>query len=659
MLGHVKDVPLDTPQQRIPNIVQTQCFTGIRCSHSVAYVEAASHRTLRCKPWTTVHGITFIATNTIVRQCSTKQERDTTVALIQAASSRYRCHKVVATAFQLSITNLSHATEACSQIYVRGLCPGLVQLWRDCRLETMQVGVDEGSLVRTRRHRVLTHYQQENSVNPSMPALQASLPISSITDGLYSCRDSCEEASGPLPTLENNSQKSSLTTGICADLLHCQCLTRLQNDSLESFIGDVGDDPRCGSCASISTPNLQTSGTPGMTGLDNRVNAKTLKSCHRGTTIGSCTGWLNPHGSTGAFLWLMIGSVMLSENDGTSIFVMGTTSCSLSDLYIYMIIPNHTGTSKPDPSVRFPRCTSELFTHCETGTFLRLLTRDLCLALAAEIANSEVTVFSWFIDTPSPFENKNTRKTNVLHSWYNHLFRWSRRLGYNVRVLTSYTQNCVSLLNLVQDETRDDSGVQMGIVRLLAMLAQDKALCSSGLHSTLLAPDDSTVRTGELDVSSDVPVDFVLDKTSKKLTSASTFCKRPRLFANDTCHKLSAFTLACELRTLSVAAAFFVRPSREFSRTGLNTGSSRGDTTLESNGDRNIGFTASSPLHCMKHKLFILGALELLDSDRPLTGPRKDFAPSVICSDSTGLRNPLADVHQSLEVHTAQDTNIE
>ncbi|KAF8574822.1 hypothetical protein K439DRAFT_1641933, partial [Ramaria rubella] len=60
--------------------------------------------------------------------------------------------------------------------------------------------------------------------------------------------------------------------------------------------------------------------------------------------------------------------------------------------------------------------------------------------------------------------------------------------------------------------------------RLLAMLAQDKALCSSGLHSTLSAPDNSTVGTGELDVSSDIPVDFVLDETSKKLTSVLADC---------------------------------------------------------------------------------------------------------------------------------------
>ncbi|KAF8576765.1 hypothetical protein K439DRAFT_1640267 [Ramaria rubella] len=62
-------------------------------------------------------------------------------------------------------------------------------------------------------------------------------------------------------------------------------------------------------------------------------------------------------------------------------------------------------------------------------------------------------------------------------------------------------------------------------VRLLATLAQDEALCSSELHSTLLAPDDSTVRTGELDVSSDVPVDFIHDKTSDKLTSVLADCE--------------------------------------------------------------------------------------------------------------------------------------
>ncbi|KAF8578240.1 hypothetical protein K439DRAFT_1639017, partial [Ramaria rubella] len=56
------------------------------------------------------------------------------------------------------------------------------------------------------------------------------------------------------------------------------------------------------------------------------------------------------------------------------------------------------------------------------------------------------------------------------------------------------------------------------------MLAQDEALCSSELHSTLSAPDNSTVGTGELDVSSDVPVDFVLDETSEKLTSALAAC---------------------------------------------------------------------------------------------------------------------------------------
>ncbi|KAF8575588.1 hypothetical protein K439DRAFT_1641263, partial [Ramaria rubella] len=53
--------------------------------------------------------------------------------------------------------------------------------------------------------------------------------------------------------------------------------------------------------------------------------------------------------------------------------------------------------------------------------------------------------------------------------------------------------------------------------RLLITLAQDKALCSSELHSILSAHDDSTVGTGELDVSSDVPVDFIHDKTSEKL----------------------------------------------------------------------------------------------------------------------------------------------
>ncbi|KAF8575290.1 hypothetical protein K439DRAFT_1641490, partial [Ramaria rubella] len=56
-------------------------------------------------------------------------------------------------------------------------------------------------------------------------------------------------------------------------------------------------------------------------------------------------------------------------------------------------------------------------------------------------------------------------------------------------------------------------------------LAQDEALCSSELHSTLSAPDDSTVRTGELDVSSDVPVDFIHDETSDKLTSVLTDCE--------------------------------------------------------------------------------------------------------------------------------------
>ncbi|KAF8574705.1 hypothetical protein K439DRAFT_1642011, partial [Ramaria rubella] len=63
------------------------------------------------------------------------------------------------------------------------------------------------------------------------------------------------------------------------------------------------------------------------------------------------------------------------------------------------------------------------------------------------------------------------------------------------------------------------------IVRLLATLAQDEALCSSELHSTLSAPDDSTVGTGELDVSSDVPLDFVHDETSEKLTSVLTDCE--------------------------------------------------------------------------------------------------------------------------------------
>ncbi|KAF8588548.1 hypothetical protein K439DRAFT_1629766 [Ramaria rubella] len=57
------------------------------------------------------------------------------------------------------------------------------------------------------------------------------------------------------------------------------------------------------------------------------------------------------------------------------------------------------------------------------------------------------------------------------------------------------------------------------------MLAQDKALCSSELHSTLSAPDDSTVGTGELDVSSDVPVDFIHDETSEKLTSVFADCE--------------------------------------------------------------------------------------------------------------------------------------
>ncbi|KAF8577090.1 hypothetical protein K439DRAFT_1639993 [Ramaria rubella] len=57
------------------------------------------------------------------------------------------------------------------------------------------------------------------------------------------------------------------------------------------------------------------------------------------------------------------------------------------------------------------------------------------------------------------------------------------------------------------------------------MLAQDEALCSSELHSTLSAPDDSTVGNGELDVSSDIPVDFVHDETSEKLTSVFADCE--------------------------------------------------------------------------------------------------------------------------------------
>ncbi|KAF8590779.1 hypothetical protein K439DRAFT_1611711 [Ramaria rubella] len=39
---------------------------------------------------------------------------------------------------------------------------------------------------RTQQCHVLTQYRQDNSVNPSMPALQVSLLIFSITDGLYS-----------------------------------------------------------------------------------------------------------------------------------------------------------------------------------------------------------------------------------------------------------------------------------------------------------------------------------------------------------------------------------------------------------------------------------------------------------------------------------------
>ncbi|KAF8577180.1 hypothetical protein K439DRAFT_1639882 [Ramaria rubella] len=57
------------------------------------------------------------------------------------------------------------------------------------------------------------------------------------------------------------------------------------------------------------------------------------------------------------------------------------------------------------------------------------------------------------------------------------------------------------------------------------MLAQDKALCSSELHCLLLAHDNSIVGIGELDVLSDVPVDFVHDETSKKLTSVLTDCE--------------------------------------------------------------------------------------------------------------------------------------
>ncbi|KAF8575814.1 hypothetical protein K439DRAFT_711913 [Ramaria rubella] len=52
-----------------------------------------------------------------------------------------------------------------------------------------------------------------------------------------------------------------------------------------------------------------------------------------------------------------------------------------------------------------------------------------------------------------------------------------------------------------------------------------QSLCSSELHSTLSAPDNSTVGSGELDVSSDIPVDFVHDETSEKLTSVLADCE--------------------------------------------------------------------------------------------------------------------------------------
>ncbi|KAF8578242.1 hypothetical protein K439DRAFT_1663835 [Ramaria rubella] len=55
----------------------------------------------------------------------------------------------------------------------------------DHRSRTMarqRVGVEEGSLARTRHCCVLTHNWQENSVNLSMPAM--SFPMLSLTDGL-------------------------------------------------------------------------------------------------------------------------------------------------------------------------------------------------------------------------------------------------------------------------------------------------------------------------------------------------------------------------------------------------------------------------------------------------------------------------------------------
>ncbi|KAF8574824.1 hypothetical protein K439DRAFT_1547902 [Ramaria rubella] len=153
-------------------------------SCSVAYVEAESPRTLRCKPWTIVHGIVFIATKTVVRWYMpwTAVHGFAFTALNTAT----RWSRLGASALALYHSNATVVLRRCM-----GIGHGLLSMLRP----SFSNNGSTAGLLGMGHERQFTPQPlfsndglMENSVNPLTPARQASFLMLSLTDRLCCCQ---------------------------------------------------------------------------------------------------------------------------------------------------------------------------------------------------------------------------------------------------------------------------------------------------------------------------------------------------------------------------------------------------------------------------------------------------------------------------------------
>ncbi|KAF8587560.1 hypothetical protein K439DRAFT_1547772 [Ramaria rubella] len=261
--------------------------------------------------------------------------------------------------------------------------------------------------------------------------------------------------------------------------------------------------------------------------------------------------------------------------------------------------------------------------HLSLQAFVPLLTRGFHLVFAVEDANSEPQLA--------------TLRVTALPAKVQPSFQMVQygQLGVSLDILHCYQMR----------HKTTQVRVQGFIARLLAMSAQDEALCSSDcveLRSTL--QHMMTVLSGLENWTSQMMFQWILSMT------------KPR--KRDT-------------KSISVSPDPSEEPSELYSPglsglvPSLDTSLSRGDTTLGSNSDRAAAqATVKSSMYDICSEMFVSLPAVLCNSTVhglfpeelgtcPTTRSTQGFLPaSFLGLDSTGLRNLLADVHQSLKTRS-------